>query len=371
MKKNLYFSGLDGIRAIAAIAVLFSHTTVSLSSFGLKSHIFGINQNGDTVTTQLAGFGVSIFFTLSGFLITYLLLEEKKLSEINIKYFYIRRILRIWPLYYLYFILSIITLLVFNLQFNISWLPFYLLLLANIPFVFGCSIDFFLCHYWSLGVEEQFYSIWPWIIKKSKSLLKSTLVIVFIFIFLKFLLHYLNHNINNNYTSFLYRLIHLTRFQCMLFGAIGSILYFEKNTFFIKFSNNIITQIISWSIIFISTINRFNYLSLISHEIISIITVFLIIGQINQNNNILNLNTSFFNFIGKISYGIYVLHPIVIFYLSKLIIFNNKEYVLNYMIVYLSVFFITILLSYISYDLFEKRFLLIKDMYSVKTIQCT
>src|SRR4051812_16240676 len=104
MKKVLHFSGLNGLRAIAAIAVVFAHTTTGLYSFGLDCFIFGKYPDGNPKSTLLAGFGVSIFFALSGFLITYLLLEEKRQKEINIKNFYIRRILRIWPLYYLYFI---------------------------------------------------------------------------------------------------------------------------------------------------------------------------------------------------------------------------------------------------------------------------
>src|SRR5271155_5691395 len=102
MKQAVYFSGLNGLRAIAALSVVFSHTTTSLNQFGLNPFIYGKFPDGTTKTTLLAAFGVTIFFALSGFLITYLLLEEKKTKEINIKNFYIRRILRIWPLYYLY-----------------------------------------------------------------------------------------------------------------------------------------------------------------------------------------------------------------------------------------------------------------------------
>lgn len=86
-------SGLNGIRAIAAISVLISHMNESLSFFGL-SNLQGLD---------LAGFGVTMFFALSGYLITYLLLLEKRdYARINVGQFYIRRILRIWPLYYFF-----------------------------------------------------------------------------------------------------------------------------------------------------------------------------------------------------------------------------------------------------------------------------
>ncbi|MEJ0054762.1 MAG: hypothetical protein WDN75_03410 [Bacteroidota bacterium] len=62
MERTLHFRGLNGIRAIAALAVLFSHATLSLSSFGLDSSLFGRYPDGNPRTTLLAGFGVSIFF---------------------------------------------------------------------------------------------------------------------------------------------------------------------------------------------------------------------------------------------------------------------------------------------------------------------
>lgn len=133
LKNRVHFSGLNGIRAIVALAVVFSHTTMGLKEFGLNQFIFGQYADGNPKATQLAGFGVTMFFALSGFLITYLLLEENKTGEINIKNFYIRRILRIWPLYYLYFVLTIITLFIFDIPYNKTSVLYYIFLLANIP----------------------------------------------------------------------------------------------------------------------------------------------------------------------------------------------------------------------------------------------
>src|SRR5436189_6466393 len=95
-KKGIHLKGLNGIRTIAALSVVLSHTFKRFHEFGLKQ------SNG----WDFAIFGVTMFFTLSGFLITFLLLKEKEtFSDINIKSFYVRRILRIWPLYYLYLII--------------------------------------------------------------------------------------------------------------------------------------------------------------------------------------------------------------------------------------------------------------------------
>jgi peptidoglycan/LPS O-acetylase OafA/YrhL len=363
MKDVLHFSGLNGIRAIAALAVLFSHITIELASFGLDPYVLGRMSDGTPKATSLAGFGVSIFFVLSGFLITYLLLEEKKIRSINIKHFYIRRVLRIWPLYYLYFFISILTLVVFDLPFEKQSTLYYIFLAANIPYIIGGAINF-IAHYWSLGVEEQFYAFWPWIIKKSSAVLKVTVAICASLILLKYALRIIDIKYHSGNMSLAYDILNVTRFHCMLIGAIGAILYFRKNVVFLKVMDNFICQLLAWGIIFLVTFNKFHLISFLDNEIISVATLFLIMGQIRKKRRILNLDLPFFEFIGKISYGIYVLHPLVIFYVSKALSFTDKSNVFNYLTAYVLVILVTILSAYISYEFFEKRFLSLKGKYS-------
>ncbi len=361
MNRSLHFSGLNGIRAIAALSVVFSHATISLNTFGLDSYLFGTYPDGNPITTLLAGFGVSIFFSLSGFLITYLLLEEKRESHINIKNFYLRRILRIWPLYYLYLIICLITLLLFNIPFESSTILFYILLSANVPFIIGRAIPF-LSHFWSLGVEEQFYSFWPWIVKKSDSVLTITFIITLILILLKCLFKILA--LRYNEMNFLYDILHVTRFHCMLIGAMGAILLFRQNRHFITLMDNFFTQTIAWLIIILVAVNRFHLISFLDNEFIAVVTVFLIVGQLRLKYRIVNLDIPVFNFLGRISYGIYVFHPLVIFYLSQLIFMDEKMGSGAYGVVYFLIFFLTILVAHVSFEFFEKRFLHLKERYS-------
>src|SRR5258708_22830536 len=93
--KTVHLPGLNGLRAIAALAVVTSHITLWLKEFGLNNKIFVTDTAGNAIGLPLAVHGVTIFFTLSGFLITFLLLKEKEAGPIKIKDFYIRRILRI------------------------------------------------------------------------------------------------------------------------------------------------------------------------------------------------------------------------------------------------------------------------------------
>ena len=89
LKDQLYLPGLNGIRAIAAMAVIITHINNRLEYYGIPN----------APLLDLASYGVTIFFTLSGFLITFLLLKElEKTNTIDVKKFYMRRVLRIWPL---------------------------------------------------------------------------------------------------------------------------------------------------------------------------------------------------------------------------------------------------------------------------------
>lgn len=92
--KAIHLPGLNGLRAIAALSVVIAHSTQEgISDFGLP-WLFNI---------PLAGYSVTLFFVISGFLITYLLVNEfDRTDTVNVGKFYVRRILRIWPIYYLF-----------------------------------------------------------------------------------------------------------------------------------------------------------------------------------------------------------------------------------------------------------------------------
>ena len=228
---SLYLPGLNGIRAIAAIAVIISHIGLNLKLYSLQN--FG--------GYSLASFGVTMFFSLSGFLITYLLLIEKqKTKTIAIKNFYIRRILRIWPLYYFYLFLVLI---IIGFAVNqYAWMYFFLL--PNIPFAINAASIFpatlpHVSHYWSVGVEEQFYAFWPWLIKYSKKIFRNLVIFAISFFLLKVMLTAFHA------PAFIITLFHYTRFGCLAMGGIAAYLLVEKNKLFLNFFQSKISEIIS------------------------------------------------------------------------------------------------------------------------------
>jgi peptidoglycan/LPS O-acetylase OafA/YrhL len=138
-------SSLDGLRAISIIFVVLSH----MSKSGHAPRIF----------FQFAATGVSIFFVISGYLITSILLREREhTGTINLDEFYIRRAYRIFPAAFVFMAVAIV---VFWPQFRWYHIAAGLLYVANYdltrPWVFG--------HLWSLSIEEQFYFLWPGVLK--------------------------------------------------------------------------------------------------------------------------------------------------------------------------------------------------------------
>lgn len=363
--KPIYFPGLNGLRAIAALSVVVFHITMALDMFGLDPHLFGTLPDGSPKGFAMAGYGVTIFFTLSGFLITYLLLAEKKQQPVSIRNFYLRRILRIWPLYYLWLIITLLVIWYLGLPFNGIMLLAYLFFAANIPFILenmphGADATLpFLRHYWSLGVEEQFYLFWPWIVKKTKKNLQA-FVIAFIIVFLAlklfFHLFYMH--------SFIAAGMKVTRFDCMLIGALAAIYYFNGHALFIKICASKLAQALAWLMVLLLLLNAFHVASVIDDEIVSVISVVLIIGQITVKNRLINLDNAVCDFLGKISYGIYVTHALIILFAAKLIKGIDMAPVTKYVLVYTSITALTILISWLSYEYFEKYFLKLKSKFT-------
>jgi peptidoglycan/LPS O-acetylase OafA/YrhL len=148
-----YFGALDGLRALSIVMVIGFHCGLT-----------------DTSVFKWGQYGVSLFFVISGFLITTLLLRERDTAgQISLKNFYIRRTLRIFPLYYA--AILIYTALVIALEHGPERGAFF----RNLPFYFTYTSNWFVdkdagprvifAFSWSLATEEQFYLIWPGIVR--------------------------------------------------------------------------------------------------------------------------------------------------------------------------------------------------------------
>ena len=149
-----HVASLDGLRGVAVLLVV---------SF----HYFPRGLAGPLSTVTSVGWmGVDVFFTLSGYLITSILYEQRSERQ-YLRNFYMRRVLRLFPLYYSVFLLALALTSLLHIQWRAGHIAF-LLYGANLVLPVDGRLNwlgpFSLAHLWSLAVEEQFYLIWPWLV---------------------------------------------------------------------------------------------------------------------------------------------------------------------------------------------------------------
>lgn len=352
--KNNYLKGLDGLRALAAMGVLISHVYKSQDKFGFSG----------TSSLYSAHSGVIVFFTLSGFLITYLLLQEKETHQsIDIRHFYLRRILRIWPLYFFYITLCLLLnqfVFHFELQ-NLGYLVLMALFLPNIVFNLN-KYQPGTGPLWSIGIEEQFYLIWPWIIRKVTHLKRFIVIFLSGMLLFKggaFLISEVLHNkLPKSIASTL-------GFDVMAIGGLFAIIYFEnqKTNTILKY-RYIIIALFTFHYAATFFITPMSSISYLKDSVLGILTSLFIITQISSVSKFQILETPLLKYIGKLSFGIYVYHSMVILFFQHIVTkawgfqFNHvSQLVIATMIT-------TIAVSYISFNTMERYFLNLKARYT-------
>jgi peptidoglycan/LPS O-acetylase OafA/YrhL len=351
---------LDGLRGIAILAVLFHHNFdyLHLPKFGWA--------------------GVDLFFVLSGFLITDILLKTKDKKNF-ISSFFIRRVLRIFPLYYgaiiLFFVLAASAeqlrdqyAFYFSNQ-GMLWMHMqnWMYITKSEPTPFGMFI-----HFWSLSVEEQFYLVWPFIIlvcRRIKPFIIITAAILFLCIVFRFVnwMNYGNGNLN-------YHLHYMTRIDGLCVGSLVAawrnlstetarkkILRFSL----IVFGIHVIVFSLSKTIF-----TSFPHFTVFGYSSIAVAFGSVLIFVVEKRNKFTRFvfeNKPLMG-LGKISYGLYVYHwPVLVLFklyfvsylMSTGISLNN-----SYIIACLCATVTAIMVSIASYNLFEKKILALKDAFT-------
>jgi peptidoglycan/LPS O-acetylase OafA/YrhL len=145
----------------------------------------------------------------------------------------------------------------------------------------------------------------------------------------------------------------------MAIGALGAVFVFNQNATFKKIAFSLVTQIISWGIMIAMALNKFHLVSIIDNDIVALLTVMLIANVSMNPKTLVRLDFPVLNFLGKISYGIYVYHVLVLFMITRFAkpIFLSLSDSVKYIALIGSTIMITVLLAWLSYEYFEKWFL--------------
>jgi peptidoglycan/LPS O-acetylase OafA/YrhL len=371
--KGIYYPNLNALRFIAAFMVIIHHIEQTKGAFGFDNYwsVSPIYFGGKL--------GVVLFFVLSGFLITNLLLIEQQTSNtVSIKNFYIRRILRIWPLYFLIIILAFFVLPhlgLFNvpgyslevLHMNFAWkLVFFILLLPNYVLSAIANVPFAV-HTWSIGVEEQFYLVWPATIKFFKGRAQFIFmlsVVVFYLVSKAFIRYYAGSHPSNGTFDILKNFWENTPIDCMAVGGIFSLICNYNWPAFIYLKQLLFRKSVQY-LVFIPTVLllvRGLYFHFLNYEVYSILFGIIICNLSLNPDRIIDFERfKFLSYLGKISYGLYMYHTIlIVFVINMLIRFNYMKSWLLYSISFAA----TIMVAAISYRFFEKPFITKKIKFS-------
>jgi len=365
---NVFFPALNSLRFVAALLVLIHHIEVQKWRCGIQ------NLGGIMFFHEIGSQGVHIFFVLSSFLLTYLLLTEAKFkNDISVRNFYVRRALRIWPLYFL----------IVAIAFACEFLSLGILVPAGkidptaAPFL-PSALMLFLCmlpnlsiqiyppitgaaHCWSLGIEEQFYLFWPLLIKKFKS--KPIYILGFfgIGLFLcRYVLPQILNVVSKSFPAFASKLEISSTFlvnttnemTVMLAGAAAAILFFSKREITSKIACH---WLVRFSTVFLIAINL-NWSCPGRDYFLPILYAILVLSLIQTRIPI--ISSGFLVYLGTISYGIYMFHPMVLSVVSKVCM--PYGHATCNLLLYVCGIAITILLSVISYEFMEKKILKFK-----------
>lgn len=290
-----YMPALDGLRAVSILLVLISHAWLG--------HIVP------------GGLGVTIFFFISGFIITTLMINEYETdNSISIKNFYIRRFFRIIPAMLVYVVISIFFLLLINGAVNLSELSAVVLFYSNYysitPGFSGGAFPSPLSILWSLAVEEHYYFIFPFVFALLAGSWRRFVVYLCLVACVILLWRlYLVYGIGLDSLPY-YRVYKATdtRFDSILYGAILAI-GIRRERVFIFLNNNISFAVGVVLILFSLLFRDESFRESFRYSIQGVALFFLFVPLVFSSGVVSGmLKTSFFRFVGKISYSLYLYH---------------------------------------------------------------
>jgi peptidoglycan/LPS O-acetylase OafA/YrhL len=365
--KNNYYPALDGLRAIAAFTVIWTHIE-RFKQFKGEATISDIPFN-----SFIGGMAVSFFFVLSGFLITDILLREQiETGSIQIRRFLRNRFLRIGPLYFLTliagYIVSIFVLRDTSSDPLSNGLLLNFLMLSNIAFALNL-IPEILIQIWSIGTEVQFYFSWPFLVKGTNT---RKLTVIFIAIVASWMLVRAGLYMTAANKSVMSVILFRTRFDCMAIGGLAALMNkgcWTSNTFVRRFSRFLLTKPAGMlsAVLFLMMLFASWKFDLSLYPIYSALFASLIYRWINHPPKV--LTNSFLQWLGKISYGIYLLHHFAVYIVFAVLIQYFGSSRLSEIYYFLSASLLTIILALLSYFGIETKFLRMKEKSLFPTVR--
>lgn len=354
--QKVFFPNLDGLRFFAFFTVFMGHVLPAEIVIGQTESFLPLRLHNALFNSAWAG--VSFFFVLSGFLITYLLLMEKReTGEIDVKAFYMRRVLRIWPLYYIVLFLGFVIypLMKAGTLHTEGVHPIlYVLFLSNFDLLASGQGSMFVNITWSVAIEEQFYLAWPLLLIFTPERFYKHLFVLIILGSGAF--RYLH--IENNWITYFHT---LSVISDMAVGAMAAYFAVRSEAF-----KDRIARLPRWAIfalycvgflliLFRQDIFRGGVAGASERLVLSLFFIFIVLEQNYASHRLKMKRLKVISKLGIYTYGLYLLHPLALALLGR-------GQGLTFRFVFGLA--LSILISVASYHLFEQRFLRLKQRFA-------
>lgn len=364
-KNTFYHPELDVLRFIAFLAVFIHHALPRDAS------LYTANGFSPAVTEWLlagkeaGAFGLDLFFALSSYLITELLLREHaQRGSFSVGAFYVRRALRIWPLYFTFLALTVLVIptLIPAERFGPIYIVSFGLFLGNwvcatngLPFSVASPL-------WSISVEEQFYIGWPlllWFCGVNR-LKQLALAMLFVAVFTRIGLAFYGVEHPGVWCNTIARLDPI---------ALGAILAFTLNGRAPQISNGLrvvlcVAAFVSWLL----TARYFSHsgpTSVATYALSGSASVVLLLAVLRSKAPILRLRPfSWLVYLGRISYGLYVFHLFALAFMAQQVFTLPVVGIqVNFELRFVLSFLMTVVLAAVSYKVLELPFLRLKERF--------
>jgi peptidoglycan/LPS O-acetylase OafA/YrhL len=356
---RFYRPELDCLRFFAFFAVFLYHTLSIEPAYYAARHVpFG----GLIASAASAGrFGVDLFFLLSAYLITELLLrEQQQFGKLELRSFYLRRILRIWPLYFLGILIGVLLPLVDPSEhFSLTYAAAFVFMSGNWLISFGVPPHSVMLSLWSVSFEEQFYLLWPAFIAKARRgkflLYASGILLLIATIGRQILLGdaQARHSEVAIFTNT------VTRLDPLAIG-IAAAVFLRRRQLHLGRTTRLVFLAAGFALCI--SAGHFYHLTrsfmLIGYPAAAIGSLLVFLSTLGST-----VAPRWLRYLGKISYGLYVFHDLALYLSLKVFggFVHNLRAFVAYWCLALS---LTLGMAALSYRFFESPFLRLKERYA-------
>jgi peptidoglycan/LPS O-acetylase OafA/YrhL len=361
--ERFYQPELDALRFFAFFGVFIFHSAPRTLDFYDAAHIPRWLSSVLIPAFGAGAFGVDLFFALSAYLITNLLLRERaSTGTLDLRGFYMRRILRIWPLYFAFVALAAIAgMLLPQVHLPMRYVVGYYLLAGNWIYVFSGLPASFSVPLWTISIEEQFYLVWPLALRKSSVRMMAVIAVGVLVIANAWRIALAMNGASIDqmeYNTF-------TRLDPIAWGILLALFshklpQLSRGWRVVLLSAGVITCIVEYAfVVFIHPPKVSTMKLAMSHPVTALASAVVLFAVLGSQNSF--LRQGWLLYLGKISYGLYVLHEFAHFWAARIRPAATPLQVVEQSLISL-VF--TILLAAASYRWLETPFLRLKERFA-------